>query len=92
MQHPDGKPGLYYVTARDRGKTAFLLGPFVQSQPGTRAHRQALGAVGTCRRHVRAVGFTDAAFATFGTARLELDHPIPPAGHFGRVRCETRDA
>ena len=86
MQHPDGKPGLYYVTARDRGRTAVLLGPFEQRRPGTLAHRQALGAVTACRHAVRRIGFCDTAFATFGTCRLPLDYPSPPAGRLGRTR------
>lgn len=83
MQHPDGKPGFYYVTARDRGRTAVLLGPFEQHRPGTLAHRQALGAVTACRRAVQRT-YSDAAFATFGTCRLPLDYPNPPAGRLGR--------
>lgn len=84
MQLADGKPGHYYVTAQDRGRTAVLLGPFTQVHPGTIAHRMALGQVAACRRKVQSMGFRDTAFATFGTTRVPLDYPNPPVGKLGR--------
>lgn len=85
MQLPDGKPGYYYVTARDRGRTAVLLGPFLQRRPGTLAHRQALGAVAACRGEtLRRFQDDDTAFAVFGTCRVPLDYPNPPVGKLGR--------
>lgn len=88
-QLPDGKTGHYYVTIRDRGKTAVLLGPFTQTTPGTVAHRKALGAVAACRREVRDRGFTDVAFAEYGTTRIPLDYPNPPVGKLGRTTIEA---
>ena len=86
MELPDGKPGFYYVTVRDGGKTAFLLGPFVQGRPGTLAHRQALGMVQACWRAVGRIGFRGAAFVEYGTARLPIAAASVPAGKLGRAR------
>lgn len=50
----DALPGAYYVTARDEtGRTAYLLGPFVQSRPGQGAHARALGLVRKARRYTQ---------------------------------------
>lgn len=83
MQTPDGKPGHYYVTARDRGRTALLLGPFTQHKPGTLAHRQALGAILACKREVRRRGYTDTGFESYGTCRMPLGG-TPRTGKLGR--------
>ena len=100
MQHPDGQPGHYYVTCRDhRGRVALLLGPFTQRTPGTTAHRQALGAVQTCRRAVtRLRPVDDDGFLSYGTMRAPLDgsgfrDPSKvPTGKLGRVRVELEPA
>jgi hypothetical protein len=100
MQLPDGKPGHYYVTARDeRGRTALLLGPFTQTRPGTMAHRQALGAVKACRIATHRIFHDiDATFASFGTTRAPLDgsafrNPaVVPVGRLGyRTIAKTRE-
>ena len=88
VQRADGRPGHYYVTARDGDRVAFLLGPFTQEKPGTLAHRKALGAVTVCRRKATQI-FSSAAFATFGTSRLDLDAERVPVGRLGRVRLEV---
>lgn len=77
LAEADGKPGRYYVTARDeRGRTAFLLGPFVQPTLGQAGHARALGAVRDARRYVldhypRSMGWA------FGTSRLPLYGKAP---------------
>jgi hypothetical protein len=73
----DALPGAYYVTARDEtGRTAYLVGPFVQPKPGQGAHAQALGLLRKARRHVqqhyaRSMGWT------FGTARVSRFNRLP---------------
>lgn len=68
----DARPGLYYVTAQDdRGRAAFLLGPFVR-------HLDAL--VRVQRAKAAALGRAPEAFWwKFGTSRVE------PGAHDARV-------
>lgn len=64
-QSPDPRPGNYYVSVIDGGRTALLLGPF-------QTHQEALDHV----EPVRAKGGEldpRAAFYAFGTARLPDD-------------------
>lgn len=77
LEEADALPGAYYVTARDEaGRTAYLLGPYVQHRPGQTAHARALGRVRAVRRHVadnypRSIGWT------FGTARVARLSGLP---------------
>jgi hypothetical protein len=90
-QLPDGRPGFYYVTAREHGgatgRTALLFGPFEQRTPGLEAHRRALGAVQLARRLTVAIfAARDTGFASFGTSRLPLEAAgRPPAGKLNRL-------
>lgn len=88
-QPPDGKPGFYYVTARNHnGKIALLLGPFIQRKPGTTAHQQALGAVNSARRAAIRLFPAETSFCEWGTMRADLDawDGNPPEGKLGRRR------
>lgn len=77
LAEADAKPGRYYVTARDEtGRTAFLVGPFMQPTWGREGHARALGALRAARRYVadnypRSMGWT------FGTSRISLYDPAP---------------
>lgn len=79
LSEADARPGAYYVTARDEsGRTAYLLGPFIQLKPGQTAHAQALGLARRARRYVsanfssvRTMGYT------YGTARIAKFTQIP---------------
>lgn len=77
----DGKPGHYFVTARDeRGRTAFLLGPFTQPTLGQAGHARALGAVRRARHYCNAHGLNPYNELAFGTARIPLlGAPLPKA-------------
>lgn len=66
MQAPDTKPGFYYVTARDGGRTALLVGPFEDD------HAQALALVDAGRRAAEEVD-SRAVFWWFGTCRSDTD-------------------
>ncbi len=80
----DSLPGRYYVTARDeRGRMAYLLGPFVQATYGKQAHCRALAAVRDARRYV-VDNVRDGVWFTFGTARLSLFGDAP-AGKLNEV-------
>lgn len=70
----DARPGRYYVTARDGGRTAFLLGPFVQPSWGKEAHARALGEVRRARRFC-SENFARADFFAYGTAWTPLTGP-----------------
>lgn len=65
-QQPDTKPGFYYVTARDAGRTALLAGPFEND------HARALDLVDAGRRAAEQVDVR-AAFWFFGTCRALVD-------------------
>lgn len=73
----DARPGRYYVTARDAGRNAFLLGPFVQTTWGKEAHARALGQVARVKR-LACETFARADFAAYGTAWMPLygDAPV----------------
>ena len=73
LSEADGKPGHYYVTARnERGQTAFLLGPFTQPTLGQQGHARALGAVRRARRYCDEHGLNPFNELAFGTSRLPL--------------------
>ena len=73
LAEADGKPGHYYVTAKnDRGQTAFLLGPFTQPTLGQSGHARALGAVRKARRYCDEHGLNPYNELRFGTSRLPL--------------------
>lgn len=88
---PDGRPGFYYVTARDSGsdRVAFLRGPFLQRPHDARpdAHRRALGAVAGTRWLALRVfpGPHGATWAHFGTARIPLDAERLPRAILARI-------
>lgn len=71
LAEADSRPGRYYVTARDAGKTAFLLGPFTQPTWGKEAHARANGALCAAKRYV-SDNFTRGHFFTFGTCWVPL--------------------
>lgn len=74
----DGKPGRYYVTARnERGQTAYLLGPFVQPTLGQQGHARALGAVRKARRYCDEHHLNPFNELAFGTGRLSLYGEAP---------------
>lgn len=80
----DGKPGRYYVTARnERGQTAYLLGPFNQPTYGQSGHARALGAVRKVKRHT-VDNYTNGIWWTFGTSRVSL-HGAAPVGKLNEV-------
>ena len=62
IQTPDTKPGPYYVTCRDGGRTAFLVGPFER-------HVDALDLVEPARKRACEID-PRAHFYAFGTCRL----------------------
>lgn len=80
----DARPGRYYVTARDAGRTAFLLGPFVQRTWGKQAHARALGAVRRARRYVQEMD-SRADFWSFGTVWVPLYGDAPAGKLNGKV-------
>lgn len=70
----DPRPGLYYVTARDGVRTAYLAGPYD-------THAAALDAVNPARKRLDYVEHhPHAPFLGYGTARLAPDYagPLPP--------------
>ena len=73
LAEADGKSGHYYVTAKDeRGRTAFLLGPFTQPTLGQSGHARALSAVRKARRYCNDNGLNPYNALAFGTARIPL--------------------
>lgn len=77
LAEADARPGRYYVTARDAGRTAFLLGPFTQASWGKEAHARALGQVRAAKRFC-SERFDRAAFFAYGTVWVPLygDAPV----------------
>lgn len=76
----DGSPGSYYVTARDeRGRVAWLLGPWTQQRPGTTAHAMAHGSIRRAARLLDTLGHPDAPWLAYGTARVPLGARQPRA-------------
>lgn len=78
LAEADARPGAYYVTTKDeRGRTAYLLGPFVQHRPGQTAHARALGYVRRARLHIFD-NYPRSHEWTFGTARIaRIGAPLP---------------
>lgn len=70
MQEPDTKPGNYYVTAIDGGKTAILVGPFPNN------HQAALDKVDIASDYAQKLD-DRAYFWAFGTARFPLEFTKP---------------
>ena len=72
MQPADSKPGNYYVTARDAGRTAFLAGPFRDNHAAALAlvDRVSAAAIKTDARAV---------FWSFGTTRAPHSFNRPGA-------------
>jgi hypothetical protein len=69
-QVPDTRPGNYYVTVRDGGRTGLLAGPFVND------HAAALAAVDAAMKvacELHAPGH----FFSYGTARMPNDFSRP---------------
>lgn len=66
IQAPDPRPGYYYVSVVDGGRSARLRGPFVDDHAG------ALAAVDEAQRDLSLVN-PWAAFLAFGTCRSEVD-------------------
>lgn len=79
LAEADARPGAYYVTARDeRGRTAYLVGPFMQRKPGQTAHAQALGLVRRAKRELQRMHYREAPWLVYGTARIaRLSAPLP---------------
>jgi hypothetical protein len=65
-QVPDTRPGNYYVTVRDGGRTGLLAGPFVNDHAAALAMVDAAMKV-ACELH--APGY----FFSYGTARMPSD-------------------
>jgi hypothetical protein len=62
-QHDGGEPGGFYVTAKDHGRTAWLLGPYA-------THEEALGLVAEAKVLARAATGCRSDFWAFGTSRV----------------------
>ena len=71
----DQRPGNYYVSVVSGNKFGLLLGPY-------NSHKEALDKVETAREKAKEVNRAEAAFAGFGTVRVE-NHTEP--GLFNRV-------
>lgn len=81
LAEADGKPGHYYVTAKDeRGRTAFLLGPFTQPVIGQSGHARALAAVRKARRYCNDHNLNPFNELAFGTCRVPLLGATVPVG------------
>lgn len=70
MQQPDTKPGEYYVSVHDAGRTALLLGPF------TNDHAGALAMVDKVREKAYEID-PKSWFYSFGTCRLDGGDKVP---------------
>ena len=78
LSEADGRPGRYYVTARnERGQTAFLLGPFTQPTLGQSGHARALGLVRKARRIVHDLNLDRSNSFSYGTAWMPLYGAAP---------------
>jgi len=66
VQEPDPRPGRYYVSARDGGKHAYLLGPFP-------THPEALAQVDRAWAKALEMYPREATWCGFGTCRLRDD-------------------
>ena len=85
LAEADAKPGHYYVTCRDeRGRTAYLLGPFTQTTYGQQAHARALGALQRTKRYVSRK-YSNSAWWTYGTARVPLLGAPVPTGKLNEI-------
>jgi hypothetical protein len=65
----DPRPGCYYVSVRDNGRTALLAGPF-------KTHSEALALVPVVRAKACQLDARGAWYA-YGTARLPDDDSVP---------------
>lgn len=81
MQTPDTKPGDYYVSVIEGGRTALALGPYRDD------HAAALARVDEVRRYCVGYGGR-VAFASFGTCRLDAADENP-AGRLNDVLAEV---
>lgn len=73
----DARPGHYYVTAKDeRGRVAYLLGPFTQHSFGKEAHARALGQLQAAKHQISET-YSSSAWWTFGTAWMPLYGSAP---------------
>jgi hypothetical protein len=81
MQTPDTKPGAYYVSAVDAGRTALLFGPFIDDHGG------ALAAVDRVRK-VACDLDPRAQWYAFGTVRL-YDRSTYPLGSLNNLEQLT---
>lgn len=70
QQQPDSRPGNYYVTAKDAGKTWPMAGPFVNN------HEAALAAVRAVREAACDIDGR-ACFMSWGTVRVEAAYNKP---------------
>ena len=84
LAEADARPGRYYVTARDGGRTAFLLGPFTQPTWGKEAHARANGALAAARRYC-SDNFAKGPFFQYGTCWMPLLGPAPEGKLNGKV-------
>ncbi len=76
MQEPDPRPGAYYVSVIDAGRTALLSGPYP-------THAAALAAVDKVRELANIVDHRSVFYA-FGTVRWKDDAGEPETGLFQR--------
>jgi hypothetical protein len=74
MQHPDSKPGAYYVSVARGADWRPLLGPFIND------HAKALGLVDAARKKAEELD-VKACWYSFGTVRVDVAAgEIPRAG------------
>lgn len=69
-QTPDNQPGNYYVSTRDGGRFALLLGPFRND------HQAALDMVDAVKEKYQEID-SKGVFYSFGTARRPLNDTVP---------------
>lgn len=77
MQTPDTKPGAYYVSAVDAGRTALLFGPYINNHAGALAAVERIQKV-ACELDPRAHWYA------FGTVRL-FDRDTYPLGSLNNL-------
>lgn len=81
-QHPDPRPGCYYVSAIDGKRKALLLGPYP-------THEAALERVDLARRKLHELCQWRSHWWLYGTARLPADYPRDvPVGSLHRYAPE----